>query len=83
MTAFLDGYYLNTEKVEETKGVCFDNLTFSAGPEFSSLFPWVLGVEEGGGQVRAGGAWWPLYKEKGVQAFLLSGWPFQLHKCRN
>lgn len=48
MTAFLDGYCLNTEKVKETKGVCFDNLAFSAGPELSSLFPWVLGVEEGG-----------------------------------
>ena len=55
-TAFFNGYYLNTENVEETKGVCFDNLTFSVGPELSSLFPWVLGVEEGGGKVRAGGA---------------------------
>ena len=56
MTAFFNGYYLNSENVEETKGVCFDNLTFSVGPELSSLFPWVLGVEEGGGKVRAGGA---------------------------
>lgn len=48
MTVFLDGYCLNTEEVKETKGVCFDNLTFSSGPEVSSLSPWALGVAEGG-----------------------------------
>lgn len=48
MTVFLDGYCLNTEEVKETKGVCFDNLTFSSGPEVSSLSPWALGVVEGG-----------------------------------
>lgn len=48
MTAFLDGYCLNTEGVKETKGVCFDNLTFSSRPEVSSLSPWASGVEEGG-----------------------------------
>lgn len=48
MTVFLDGYCLNTEEVKETKGVCFDNLTFGSGPEVSSLSPWALGVAEGG-----------------------------------
>lgn len=77
MTTYSDGYCLNTEKENETKGVCFDNLTFSTRPEVSSLFPWVL---EGGDRDRAGGARWPVCRDKGVQAFPVPGWLF--FQCR-
>lgn len=85
MTAVLHGYYLNTEKVRETKGVCFDNSTFSAGPELSSLFPWVLGVEEGRGQGQSRRR--PAAHVPGegtcAQALAFPGWPLQLHGPRN